>query len=466
MQERTLLDYWLILYERRLAICVVVLTSVASALIIGWIAPPVYEARAALYVPAELKGVSYVSGDSTSTLARQQNAPLAVEDAYKPYVGILKSLQLAQMVNAQYPSKRISKLLRSDTDFEVTDELIIRVYSRDSDPVLAANVANAYVAGLNQILSESSLAQVSQEPGNLKAAEQRVDGELKQAEADLKRYEEKHRIASLTTELNSLAAQKSALLDKQDENMVAVSSNRARQAALLDEFRREGEELEASEVATTTPLIENLRSQLAEQITKLGELRVELGKNNLTIVALEKRRDEIERQLKDEIGRWLTSRIKPGSSQLEKLRQQLIDNVVAAQTLEATGKAYAKSIARLNERVLPYPEIKNRWSELNQNVERLRNTLRQIRVNLTEARLQTDRQMQLIVQLERAEPPGVPAFPIWWLNLLVALLGGLLAGIGYAFFLNYVDETRDVRTLRLVRAILGPNANAPVSPAG
>src|SRR5262245_55307411 len=122
MHEKSLLDYWLILYERRITIYMVVLTAVVASLVIGELVTPVYEARAALYIPARLAPVSYVSTGSTSSLARESGSPLSTEIAYKPYLGMLKSVQLAQIVNKQYPTKTVSKLLRSDVDFEVTED--------------------------------------------------------------------------------------------------------------------------------------------------------------------------------------------------------------------------------------------------------------------------------------------------------------------------------------------------------
>lgn len=466
MQERSLLDYWLILYQRRVVIYLVIVTSVVASILIGETVAPIYEARAALYIPAELAAVSYVTGEAASTLARQQNAPLQAEDAYKPYVGILKSLQLAQLVNAQYPKKVVIKLLRSDVDFEVTDEFIVRVYSRDPDPVLAADVANAYVDGLNRILAESSQAQVAREPDYIKSALSRIQRELTEAEAELKRFEEKHHIASLETELAALSSQKTALQDKSEDSSVMIAANRRQQKALVEEIKREDQDFEASELATSSPVIEHLRVELADLLTRRAELEVELGKNNVEIIALDKRKQELEQQLSKEIKRWLSSLIKPGTSYLETLRQQLIEVVIEGQRLEATSMAYVQSLARLNERLRPYPEIKARWTELNQNTARLRNMQEQLRVNLTEARLQTDREMHLVVPLDRAEPPQSPAFPIWWLNSLVALFAGTLAGIGYAFFLNYVEETRQVRTSRLVRAILGPERSGGLADRG
>lgn len=454
MQEKSLLDYWLIVYERRVVIYLVIAISIVSALLIGAVVSPTYEARSALYIPAKLAPVSYVASGSSSTLLREQDSPLAKEGEYKPYLGILKSAQLAKIVNAQYPMKSVAKLLRSDVDFEVTDELIVRIYSRDPDPKLAANVANAYVEGLNKILTDSSQARVDREPAYIKSALSRINGELQNAENELRRFEEQHHLANLDAELAALSTKKAALQDKADDTLVQIATIRGRKTALVQEFKREGRDLESSEVAVNSPLIQNLRAQLAEVLTKLSELEVELGSNNLQVMAQRQRKQELERKLSEEIKHWFSSRIKPENSYLETLRKQLVDVVIEEQGLQATREGNVQSIARLNKRLSAYPELRARAAALTANVERSRKLREQLQVNLTEAQLQTDRQMRLVIQLDRAEPPARPAFPIWWLNVLVALIAGTLAGVGYAFFLNYLEETRNIRTGRVVRAIL------------
>jgi uncharacterized protein involved in exopolysaccharide biosynthesis len=457
MQERSLLDYWLIVYERRVVVYLVIVTSIISAFLIGELVTPIYEARSALYIPAKLAPVSYVAGGSTTTLARDQGSPLSQEVAYKPYMGILKSVQLAQIVNAEYPTKSVAKLLRSDVDFEVTDELVVRVYSRDPDPKLAANVANAYVAGLNKILADSSQAQVDREPAYINSALSRVKEEVRKAESDLKRFEGKHHLANLDVELSTLSTQKTALQEKADDTLVQIAAIGGKKRALVQEIKREGQDLEASEVAMTSPQMQILRTQLAEALTKLSELEVELGSKNLQVIAQRQRKQELEKQLSEEIKRWFSSRIKPESSHLEELRQKLIDVVIEEHRLQAVSRANVQSLAHLKERLRAYPEIKAGGAELNANLGRLRKMQEQLQLSLMEAQLQTEREMHLVVPLDRAEPPGRPAFPIWWLNTLIALFAGALAGIVYAFFLNYVEETRNVRTIRLVRAILGRN---------
>jgi uncharacterized protein involved in exopolysaccharide biosynthesis len=461
MQERSLLDYWIILSERRFVIYLVVVTSVASAVIIGLLVAPVYEARAAFYIPAELQPVSYLGSEAASTMSRPMGPPIENEDRYKPYIGILKSNQLAEQVHAQFPRKEVRKLLRSDVDFEVTDELIVRIYSRDPDPKLAADVANAYLDGLNQILAKSSQAQVMAQPAYIEDAVAGLKTGRGKAEAALKRFEEKHHIASLDTELTELTGQKTSLQAKLDETQVLIVANNSKQKALLAEFEREGESIVASEIALTSPLIEHLRVQLTDLLTKLAEAETEFGKKNVEVLVMHNKKQELEQQLRTEITRWASSRIKPQTTHLESLRHQLIELLIESARLEATEKGTARSIQRVSERLRRYPEIKEQWTNLNDSVLRLRDYEKQLLLSMTEANLQSGREVRIIVPLDRAEPPHGPAFPIWWLNVLVALLAGLLAGIGYAFFLHYLDETRQVRTSRLVRAILATRGARP-----
>jgi uncharacterized protein involved in exopolysaccharide biosynthesis len=174
-------------------------------------------------------------------------------------------------------------------------------------------------------------------------------------------------------------------------------------------------------------------------------------------VAQRQQTQAVQRRLREEIKRWIASRVKPGSSHLESLREQLIDVAIEEQQLLAQKQANLESVVALDRKLRAYPAIKARGAVLNSAVDRYRSLQGQLEINLTEAQLQSERQMRVVARLDHADPPTRPAFPIWWLNLLVALIAGTLAGVGYAFFLNYLEQTRSVRTLRLVRTILGRN---------
>jgi uncharacterized protein involved in exopolysaccharide biosynthesis len=338
-------------------------------------------------------------------------------------------------------------------DFELSDELVVNVYSRDHNPKLAAEVANAYVEGLDKILAETSRDQVNSEPAFITSALSRVSEKLQNAERALEDFEKKHHLVNLDAELLALATKKAALQNKVDDTLVQIAATRAKR----EEFKREGRDLDASEAAITSPLIEDLRKQLADSLTKLSVLESELGSNNLELVAQRQQTQAVQRRLREEIKRWIASRVKPGSSHLESLREQLIDVAIEEQQLLAQKQANLESVVALDRKLRAYPAIKARGAVLNSAVDRYRSLQGQLEINLTEAQLQSERQMRVVARLDHADPPTRPAFPIWWLNLLVALIAGTLAGVGYAFFLNYLEQTRSVRTLRLVRTILGRN---------
>jgi len=44
--------------------------------------------------------------------------------------------------------------------------------------------------------------------------------------------------------------------------------------------------------------------------------------------------------------------------------------------------------------------------------------------------------------VDEADPPQQPSFPILWLNVLVAGISGLIAGVFFCFFLNYIELSR------------------------
>jgi len=65
----------------------------------------------------------------------------------------------------------------------------------------------------------------------------------------VQRFEKQYQLVNLDVELVTLANQKAALQTKLDDSQVQVSGARARRKALTDEIKREGQDLEASEMS-------------------------------------------------------------------------------------------------------------------------------------------------------------------------------------------------------------------------
>jgi uncharacterized protein involved in exopolysaccharide biosynthesis len=67
---------------------------------------------------------------------------------------------------------------------------------------------------------------------------------------------------------------------------------------------------------------------------------------------------------------------------------------------------------------------------------------------------QKEKEMQIAVIVDKAIPPEKPSFPVLWLNLIVAGMVGIIVGVFYAFFMNYIEETRKIRTTKIIKELL------------
>ncbi|MDO8142857.1 MAG: hypothetical protein Q6358_15265, partial [Candidatus Brocadiales bacterium] len=137
-------------------ILVITLSSMITAGVLSKILSPVYEAKAIFFVPKEPDATTFLAPPG-ETMARVPYAPPVSEDALGPYIGILKTETIAQLVQRDFPHKKIKDLMRRDISFELSDEYLLHVYARDRNPALAAGIANAYVKYFRQLMDGYSL---------------------------------------------------------------------------------------------------------------------------------------------------------------------------------------------------------------------------------------------------------------------------------------------------------------------
>lgn len=454
MQDKTLLHYWLVLYKRKKEIIIITFISLCVALVLSKILHPVYEAKAIFYVPSSSPALTYLSSSSVDRMARDASMPTPKEDVFGPYIGLLKSRKIAEYVHKEYPQKRIEKMLLSDIDFELTDEFLLKIYSRDRDPVLSANIANAYVKYLNVLLQEASMSNTSRDESLINKQLITAEENLQGAKIALKEFEEKNNFASLEEEIKNLTNQKVAYQSQLENTRVLIKENAEKIQSLKEQIKNENLILATNDFILSNPSIEHLQKKLSDQAAQIAAARVELKETHPNLKILKSQYDETSARLKQEIQTLVASQIKPTNTFFEQLRQNLITLLVDENRLNATLKGYHEVLSRINDRLLIYPAVKAEWNRLNDNVEHYRKIYEQLRLNSQEMEIQHFRDMQFVVMVDKAEPPQKPAFPVWWLNAIVALICGLIAGVFYAFLIDYIQETRKVRTKKIIQEIL------------
>lgn len=453
MEEKTLLDHWLVLYKRRWLIVFVMLSSMITAGVVSEILPPVYEGKAVFFVPQTPDVVSYLASPTAKTMSRSPLVPMASEEPHAPYIGILKSRAIAELVQREFPHKTIENLYRKDTDFTLSNEYMIEVYTRDRDPVNAAAIANAYVKHLNEIVNKFSSLPVTKNELILEREIESTRAKLAHAKQKLKEFQEKNKTAALDEETRQLISQKMDFQSRYETTQVERRENETKIAALKPQLAKEAILFTGSELVITSPLLEDLRERLAEVDAKLVGSKPYIHEIHPDFISLKEQHAQIEKSITNEIKKIVDSKIKAPNTFYEKTRQQLVGLFVEKERIQSSLQAYRIVIAGIDSMIQKIPELAAQLDSLKMEVEKFKARLQTLENNLEEVKIQREKDLQSVVMVDEATPPSKPAFPVMWLNLLVSALFGLIAGIIYCFFVDYIERTRGVRIIGLLKAI-------------
>jgi polysaccharide biosynthesis transport protein len=160
-----------------------------------------------------------------------------------------------------------------------------------------------------------------------------------------------------------------------------------------------------------------------------------LGHNHPDVKAIQAQIDTLEHQLRqqiDSVRKGMVTELAIAQSSLDSMEQNLATSQVAQQEKKTASAQYLDAKYRyLQERKL-LEEAKTRLSS--QTMER------------------TMPQKPAAIR-DEAEPASRPSRPKVILNMVLAALAGLVLGVGFAYFLEYLDTS--VRTMEQVEQLLG-----------
>lgn len=451
--EKFLLDYWIALYKQKKVILTITVISVVTTVALSFYLDPVYEAKALFYVPSLSPAKSYLAGSSTDKMARDILIPnSSKEEASAPYIGMLKSKSFAEAIHKEFPSKDVMKLMLFDVNFNLTDEFMLEIFVRDKDPKIAADIANAYIRNLNNLLQNVSLNTADVYLLNNQVAD--TEKQLLEAKAAIKSFEEENKIASLPEELKILTDQRSSFQTAIENAEVQIRENKESIKAYTDELKKENQLISENNFILTNSSIDHLEKKLSDQAAQIASSSVELKEEHPEVKGLKNQYNETSGRLKKEIQNLVSSQVKPGALIYEELRQKLINALVEKNKLQATLDGCKEAVNRLNARLKLFPAINSRWNSLNDNVERAKKVYEQLKMTLKEAQIQDEKAVQYVVVVDHSKPPKNPSFPIMWINISISLIFGVIAGVFYAFLLDYIESTRTARTSRIIKEVL------------
>jgi capsular exopolysaccharide synthesis family protein len=438
-RETHLQDYLLILRKHQWLILTSVLTLVTMVTIASFKMKPIYEATARVEIGRE----------STSILPFQDpasyDAYLDMENYIETQVKILQSETLASLTIrslnlANHPdfggqpskvidvpilgshgsteqSPTVSAFLTRLSVKRVPNSRLLDVKFESTDPQLAARVVNTHLVNYIEQHFRSRFESATQASNWLAGQLDELKIKVEKAEDKRLGYERENQIWTIDEKQN-ITTQKLGDLNKE---LTAAQADRMKKEA--DYQLAHAGNLDAIPAIRDSLVIQDLNKKRSEASAQYSEALSQYGPNFPKVVRLQERLKELDQLLareKANIVNGLESEYR-----MAQQREMLINQALEKQKAEAN---------RLGENLVQYNILKREAEANKQLYEGLLQKLK-------EAGISAGLRSSNIRVVDPALAPTSPSRPQKTRNILLAVLIGLVGGVGLAFLREYLDNT-------------------------
>ncbi|WP_150049847.1 MULTISPECIES: GumC family protein [Methylomonas] len=444
-QEYNLYDYWYILHAKRKVIYLLIVSAVLIATVTSLLLPSLYEARAVFFVPARSDILTLYSSQDTRQVSRSPLLPESRGEAQIIYLGLLDSDYLRERIHAMFPQKSVSQIKRN-VDFRSGTNFQIKIHVRDSDPKLAMDIANAYVSLFNETLNGYSLKLTTENKSAIEKELEETQKKLHDAKRRLIEYKAENRIAMEDEELKNLTLQRAQHLKSIEDTALTLLEISKKLDSLRKQYAKEVMAFSKSSVALSNPLISNLKQQISDLEAQIASAKIEYKGPHPEVEKLQIQYDHKIEDYLLELQRIEDSKIKSPNTLIENLRQEIVHLEIEQDSLLVRKTGIEERISQLEQKISNAPKIQINIHELNLDIDLYQKHLETLQVNLEETMAQERRNINNAVVVDAASLPDRPIFPNLILNIIMSFFLAIIAGIVYAFVLDFVDRMKlDIR---------------------
>jgi len=203
--EATVSDYARVVWRQHRLVLAALVLALLVAFAMTIVTPKRYEAVATLITPRENASASLLSGLAAASGILQQ-APATLPSSMMPnrdlILGVLKSRSVAQAVSERFGlaaryrvryAEDAVRRVRDATTVTTSREGVVSVTVEDTDPKLAADMANFYVEEVDRRVAQYSIGEAGRQRVFLSQQLARTKVDLDEAEQSLRRFQEQNR---------------------------------------------------------------------------------------------------------------------------------------------------------------------------------------------------------------------------------------------------------------------------------
>jgi capsular exopolysaccharide synthesis family protein len=308
---------------------------------------------------------------------------------------------------------------------------LVRVNFDSHSPQLSTDIANEIAKAYMEFSIESKFEATQQAREWLEKQLQDMKARVEKSEEELNRYAAQKGIIFVSESWGSDARDiprqdiATSNLSQMSNNFIQATSERIAKEALYRETQHG--DLDSVMVVINNPLIQGLKKDNASAEAEYSQLSKVYKSDYPRMVRLKEQITQIKEKIESETRKIISGIKREYETALKRERY-----------LQKTLEKYKAEVQSLNEKMVQY-QILRRENETNRELYNgLLQRLKEVGVSasLTTTNIQV---------LDRAEIPKTPYKPKKTTNILLAIVVGLLGGLGLAFFVEYLDNT--VKTL-------------------
>jgi chain length determinant protein EpsF len=300
------------------------------------------------------------------------------------------------------------------------DSFVVRLVYTAPDPDFAASVANGFAQSYLATVQSLRMGPAQQDTREFDEQIKGLRQDLEQAEAKLAKFQQQKGIVATderldleTSRLNEISAQLAIAQSQSYE-----SQARQRQ---LQEFIASGGRSGAPNDVYSSPVVQQLRQAVAEREARMSDMAKRIGPNHPQYVAAQTELNQMRSQLSQEMraaaeGAMANSHVAP----------------------ERAG-ALRSELERQRGKVLKLKGDRNTLAVLQREVDSAKQAYDATAQRLTQSRMASEGGQATGTVVDAAIAPTRPVGPKLSLNVALALIAGLVLGIGIALASESVD---------------------------
>lgn len=422
-----LLQLFLILKAQFKVIAITILVALGLAIALNLLLPKTYRASTTLVV--NYKGVDTLTGLSLAPtlMTGFMNTQIDIINSHAVAKRVVESLNLAENPKIKEDYKKSGNDLTGINDW-LADVMLRKMEAKPSressiieitydsvDPQFSAILANAFAAAYQEASLKLKVEPSKRTSTYLLSQSKMLLDNLEAAQAKLSKYQQDNGLTSVAENLDV----ESAKLNQLAAQLVMVESQASENASRNTTTQNQGE---SAPDIISSPLIQNLKLQLAQTGSKLSEAEQRFGKNHPQYLAIESDIDRLTIQLQNEINK-LSSSVS-GSAKIYKQSENQLRSALNTQ----------------KQKVLELNRKRDQLAVLQREVESAESAYNMVTQRKSQTSLEGGANETDISVLTPAIPPNDPSSPKYLINILIALFLGSGFGVSIALVREILDR--------------------------